>query len=172
MSQSPDIIIIKPRVHTGDLRSAGGELIEYGLRVSEWAHSATAEVNSALSVLPQPELIRYHVNPQRMAFGLRQGWRKADWATSRLLVSVGAMTYPPKPPITEIIKSHPEVEVFPKPLSMKIPDGEFYQQVQQRLNSLNQPERRIEEGSINWLKDVYSQNFLLRTAVYEGIYLL
>jgi hypothetical protein len=106
-----------------------------------------------------------------MAFGLRQAWKNADWATSRLLVSVGAMTYPPQPPTTEIIERHPQVEVFPKPMSMKIPVGEFYEQVYARFNSLNQPDRKRSSDSISWLKDVYAQNFLLRTAVYQGVYL-
>lgn len=172
MPKTKDIILIKPRVHTGDFHSAGGELIDYGLRISEWAYRAADDMNSGLYPQSQQELVRIQVNPIRLNRALRLGWKNADWSTSRLLVSVGALNYPPEPPTVDSMAEYPAIEVKPKPISIKIPIERFYEDLHQRLTDLNKSNKHLEDGSINWLKHIYTENFLLKTAVYEGVYLV
>lgn len=169
---NPNILLIKDRLHTGDLKNAGLELSEYGQRISEWGYYEATAINTAVSPFPQRELIRASISPTKLGHGLRVAWRNADWAVSRLLVATGVFDYPPQLIDPNVGLPTTAREISPAPVSLKVPAEEFFLDKFLKFSALSQEPLRQELGSIDWLSMIYAEDQILRTAVYEGVYIL
>lgn len=161
-------LFVNERVHTGQLRDAGLELLDKGLLVVSEYRERLGGVNPGVSPLPQDILIGLAMGRHGLPDGLKGRWKKAERDMTRLLVSTGVLSYPHR--VWQNLFRRLQY-------TQSLPNQEqavgLLNRTGTRLTYLQRPEGGFGRlDSLRWSTFVYTENLILRGAVLGGTYFI
>lgn len=165
----PEIkLFVNERVHTGQLRDAGLELLDKGMLVVLEYKERLGGVNPGVSPLPQNILIGLAMGNHGLPDRLKVRWKKAEQEMTRLLVSTGVLSYPHR-----VWQNLFRRLQYTKSLPNQEQAMGFLNRTGARLTYLQGPEGGFGRlDSLRWSTFVYTENLILRGAVLGGTYFI
>lgn len=159
-------LFFNERVHTGQLREAGHELIEKDLNVVHRLLDEVEPLRDEPDPVVQLALVQVAMDSQTLPERLRGAWTREEISFTRLMVEAGIFGYPER--IWDgLVAKMPQSGIL---VTATQAEG-FLNSSRTRLANLRSPKLQNYLGTQNWASYVFVENLILRGGVDSRVYL-
>lgn len=160
------VIFYGKEYHTGHLREAAAELLDQDLMIVEACKTRVAQVNPAIEPFTTPTLLRLALSSQHVPEKAKRQWRKKESWVTRLLVDAHVIRYPHI--------AHMKLGEYMDGISLlpSIDEAQGFLTLRSRRLQYLLSERAQQLDALRLATHAFSENYVLRRAVDDGVYLM